>query len=77
MEEKEYLQTLGEQILNPHARPMCWKKFSEHIDEQMHGLYTCRNVSGRQKSCLADRYHAVISKNKPIIILYPCSFGGS
>ena len=23
MEEKEYLQTLGEQILNPHARTQC------------------------------------------------------
>lgn len=27
MEEKEYLQTLGEQILNYMHVPMCWKKF--------------------------------------------------
>ena len=32
MEEKEYLQTLGEQILNPHART--------HVLEEICLLYT-------------------------------------
>ena len=35
MEEKEYLQTLGEQILNPHARTHVLEEIQEHIDEQM------------------------------------------
>lgn len=35
MEEKEYLQTLGEQILNPHARTHVLEEIKEHIDEQM------------------------------------------
>ena len=35
MEEKEYLQTLGEQILNPHARTQVLEEIQEHIDEQM------------------------------------------
>ena len=32
MEEKEYLQTLGEQILNPHARTHVLEEIQEHID---------------------------------------------
>ena len=35
MEEKEYLQALGEQILNPHARTHVLEEIQEHIDEQM------------------------------------------
>ena len=35
MEEKEYLQTLGEQILNPHARTHVLEEIQEHIDEQI------------------------------------------
>lgn len=34
MEEKEYLQTLGEQILNPHARANVLEEIQNHIDEQ-------------------------------------------
>ena len=40
MEEKEYLQTLGEQILNPHARTHVLEEIQEHIDEQMQD-YIC------------------------------------
>ena len=55
MEEKEYLQTLGEQILNPHARTHVLEEIQEHIDEQMQD-YIYRNVSGRsrKRSCPAD-----------------------
>lgn len=34
MDEKEYLQTLGEQILNPHARENVLEEIRDHIDEQ-------------------------------------------
>ena len=39
MEEKEYLQTLGEQILNPHARTHVLEEIQEHIDGcSRHGI---------------------------------------
>lgn len=34
MDEKEYLQTLGEQIVNPHARASVLAEIQDHIEEQ-------------------------------------------
>lgn len=34
MDEKEYLQTLGEQIVNPHARASILAEIQDHIEEQ-------------------------------------------
>lgn len=34
MDEKEYLQTLGEQIVNPHARACVLAEIQDHIEEQ-------------------------------------------
>ena len=51
MEEKEYLQTLGEQILNPHARTHVLEEIQEHIDEQ---IQECLRT--QQKKKLSGRW---------------------
>ena len=39
MDEKEYLQTLGEQIVNPHARASVLAEIQDHIEEQAQELF--------------------------------------
>ena len=55
MDEKEYLQTLGEQIVNPHARASILAEIQDHIEEQaqdyrasgMSEAVACRRLCGR------------------------------
>ena len=57
MEEKEYLQTLGEQILNPHARTHVLEEIQEHIDEQMQDyIDTGMSPDAAEKEDCPDRW---------------------
>ena len=55
--KKNILQTLGEQILNPHARTHVLEEIQEHIDEQMQDYIDTGIVSGRsRKRTLSGRW---------------------
>ena len=43
MDEKEYLQTLGEQIVNPHARASILAEIQDHRSEERRVGKECRS----------------------------------